>query len=179
MTKRTEREVVPPTRILDGFGAFGPPTATTRPVPVGFVTRATADHPPGFYGPPEGLLAVNTLAPADRMVGLDFAPLRARLEAYQVGEPLDLRGPVLLAALGLLALDALVVFLLAGGIGQILRKRPQRAAAALVLAGVVAALTFGPQAFAQDIAAAAASQCAAHKALRRPRRTCRPTSTSP
>ncbi len=66
MTKRTEREVVPPTRILDGFGAFGPPTATTRPVPVGFVTRATADHPPGFYGPPEGLLAVNTLAPADR-----------------------------------------------------------------------------------------------------------------
>jgi len=121
-------------------------------VPVGFVTRATADHPPGFYGPPEGLLAVNTLAPADRMVGLDFAPLRARLEAYQVGEPLDLRGPVLLAALGLLALDALVVFLLAGGIGQILRKRPQRAAAALVLAGVIAALTFGPQAFAQDIA---------------------------
>ena len=152
MTKRTEREVVPPTRILDGFGAFGPPTATTRPVPVGFVTRATADHPPGFYGPPEGLLAVNTLAPADRMVGLDFAPLRARLEAYQVGEPLDLRGPVLLAALGLLALDALVVFLLAGGIGQILRKRPQRAAAALILAGVIAALTFGPQAFAQDIA---------------------------
>jgi hypothetical protein len=152
MTKRTEREVVPPTRILDGFGAFGPPTPTTRPVPVGFVTRATADHPPGFYGPPEGLLAVNTLAPADRMVGLDFAPLRARLEAYQVGEPLDLRGPVLLAALGLLALDALVVFLLAGGIGQILRKRPQRAAAALILAGVIAALTFGPQAFAQDIA---------------------------
>ena len=46
MTKRTEREVVPPTRILDGFGAFGPPTATTRPVPVGFVARATADDPP-------------------------------------------------------------------------------------------------------------------------------------
>ena len=59
---------------------------------------------------------------------------------------------MLLAALALLALDALVVFLLAGGIGQILRKRPQRAAAALVLAGVIAALTFGPQAFAQDIA---------------------------
>ena len=117
MAKRTEREVVPPTRILDGFGAFGPPTATTRPVPVGYVARATADHPPGFYGPPEGLLAVNTLAPADRLVGLDFAPLHGRLEAYQVGEPLDLRGPVLLAALVLLALDALVVFLLAGGIG--------------------------------------------------------------
>jgi uncharacterized protein DUF4159 len=150
MAKRTEREVVPPTRILDGFGAFGPPTATTRPVPVGYVARATADHPPGFYGPPEGLLAVNTLAPADRLVGLDFDPLHGRLEPYRIGEPLDLRGPVLTAALVLLVLDALVVFLLAGGIGQILRRRPQRAAAALLLAGVVAALTFGPQAFAQD-----------------------------
>src|SRR6186997_88010 len=149
---KAEREVVPPTRILDGFGAFGPPTATTRPVPVGYVARATADHPPGFYGPPEGLLAVNTLAPTDRLAAIDYAPLRARLEAYQVGEPQDLRGPVLLAALGLLALDALVVFLLAGGIGQIMRKRPQRAAAALVLAGVIAMLTFGPHAFAQDIA---------------------------
>src|SRR5437763_8319165 len=150
MAKRPEREVVPPTRILDGFGAFGPPPATTRPVPVGYVARSTADHPPGFYGPPEGLLAVNTLAPADRLVGLDFDPLHGRLEAYRIGEPLDLRGPVLMAALMLLVLDALVVFLLAGGIGQILRKRPQRAAATLLLAGMVAALAFGAQAFAQD-----------------------------
>jgi hypothetical protein len=149
---RAEREVVPPTRILDGFGAFGPPTAVTRPVPAGFVARANADHPPGFYGPPEGLLAVNALAPADRLIGLDFAPLRGRLDAYQVGEPQDLRGPVLLAALALLAIDAIVVFLLAGGIGQILRKRPQRAAATLVLAGVIAALTLGSQGFAQDSA---------------------------
>jgi hypothetical protein len=148
--EQAAREVVPPTRILDGFGAFGPPTANTKPVPVNFVTRANADHPPGFYGPPEGLLAVNTLAPADRLTGLDYGPLNARLEAYQVGEPLDLRGPVLLTALVLLALDALVVFLLAGGVGQILRKRPQRAAAALVLAGLIAMLALTPQAFAQQ-----------------------------
>ena len=61
------REVVPPSRVLDGFGAFGPPPPTARPVPAGFAGRATFDHPPGFYGPPEGLLAVNTLAPADRL----------------------------------------------------------------------------------------------------------------
>ena len=115
---RAERaaQVVPPTRILDGFGAFGAPPPTARPVPVDFSGRANADHPPGFYGPPEGLLAVNTLAPADRLAPLDFAPLNARLEAYQVGEPQDLRGPVLLAALALLVLDALVVFFLAGGL---------------------------------------------------------------
>lgn len=135
--EQATREVLPPTRVLDGFGAFGPPTPNTKPVPVNYVARATADNPPGFYGPPEGLLAVNTLAPADRLTGLDYTSLNARLEAYQVGEPQDLRGPVLLAALGLLALDALVVFLLAGGIGQILRKRPQRAAAALILGGLL------------------------------------------
>ena len=78
--------------------------------------RATADHPPGFYGPPEGLLAVNTLAPDDRLAPLDLAALNARRDVYRVSEPQDLRGPVMLAAMGLLALDALVVFFLAGGI---------------------------------------------------------------
>src|SRR5437660_1307067 len=61
------REVVAPSRVLDGFGVFVPPPPTARPVPAGFAGRATLDHPPGFYGPPEGLLAVNTLAPADRL----------------------------------------------------------------------------------------------------------------
>ena len=35
--------------------------------PPAITGRATADHPPGFYGPPEGLLAVNTLAPDDQL----------------------------------------------------------------------------------------------------------------
>ena len=148
---RTVREVVPPTRILDGFGAFGPPTATTRPVPAGYIGRATADHPPGFYGPPEGLLAVNALAPADRLAPLDVSALKARVEAYQLGEPADLRGPVLMAALALLALDALVVFWLAGGLARLLRGPRRPATAALLLAGVFAAFMFSSQAsFAQQ-----------------------------
>jgi hypothetical protein len=132
------REFVPPTRILDGFGVFGPPPPYARPVPVGYTGRATADHPPGFYGPPEGLLAVNTLAPADRLAPLDVSALNARREAYRMSEPQDLRGPVMLAALLLLALDALVVFWLAGGFRQMMR-RPRRAATAAILAGVLGA----------------------------------------
>src|SRR5262250_1699435 len=126
---RTSREVLPPTRILDGFGLFGPPPPTARPVPASFAGRATFDHPPGLYGPPEGLLAVNALAPDDRLAPLDFSALHAVREAYRMSEPEDLRGPILLGALALLALDALVVFLLAGGIGQLLRRRRPAATA--------------------------------------------------
>src|SRR5262249_23138431 len=50
---RATREVIAPTRILDGFGAFGPPPSTARPVAADYSGRATADNPPGFYGPPE------------------------------------------------------------------------------------------------------------------------------
>ena len=127
---RSAREVLPPTRVLDGFGIFGPPPSTARPVPTSFAGRATSDHPPGFYGPPEGLLAVNALAPADRLAPLDVSPLNARREGYRMSEPEDLRGPILLAALALLALDALVVFMLAGGIRQLMRRRRPAAAAA-------------------------------------------------
>jgi hypothetical protein len=118
-------------------------------VPAGYSGRATFDHPPGFYGPPEGLLAVNTLEPSDRLSGIDFAPLNARREGYRVTEPLDLRGPLFLAALALLLLDALIVFWLAGGLR---RLAPARSAAAALLIGAaigLAALAVVP-AHAQD-----------------------------
>ena len=93
---------MPPTRVLDGFGAFSTPPPTARPIPSNYTQRGSLDHPPGFYGPPEGLVAVNTLAPDDRPVPLDVSPLNARIDAYRQGEPLDLRGPIFLAALALL-----------------------------------------------------------------------------
>jgi len=146
---RTAREVLPPTRVLDGFGIFGPPPPTARPVPASFGGRATFDHPPGFYGPPEGLLAVNALAPADRLAPLDVSALNARREAYRMSEPEDLRGPILLAALALLALDALVIFLLSGGVRQLLR--PRRAVATAIVIGFLGtALLASPHAFAQS-----------------------------
>ena len=146
---RAVRDAVAPTRTLDGFGSFGPPPATARPVPAGYVGRASADHPPGFYGPPEGLVAVNTLAPADRLAALDFAPLNARREAYRVGEPIDLRGPIFLAALGLFVLDALVVFALAGGLARLARRRRPASAVLLLVAVLSAATVMAPRAFAQ------------------------------
>ncbi len=150
---RADREVLPPTRILDGFGALGPPPASARAVPATFSGRATSDHPPGFYGPAEGFLAVNALAPTDRFAPLDTSALSARREAYRTIEPQDLRGPMLVTALVLLALDALVVFLLAGGIRQLVRRR-RPAATMLAMAVLAGALFALPHAFAQNQAPA-------------------------
>jgi hypothetical protein len=128
-----ERETLAAARVLDGFGAFTAASASVKPVPANFSARANADHPPGFYGPPEALLAVNVLTPADRLQPLDYVGLNARREAYRLSEPLDLRGPIFLGALGLLLLDALVVFWLSGGIARLLRRRRPAAAACVMV----------------------------------------------
>jgi hypothetical protein len=97
------------------------------------------------------LLAVNTLASADRLMPLDLSALNARREAYRMSEPQDLRGPIVLAALALVALDALIVFLLAGGIGQLRRTRaPATATGTLLVAVLATALLMAPQARAQQ-----------------------------
>jgi Domain of unknown function (DUF4159)/Aerotolerance regulator N-terminal len=142
-------EAVPPSRILDGFGVFAAPPPTARPVPTDFSGSATADHPPGFYGPPESYFAVNTLAASVQLKPLDFAPLaNARHEVYRTSEPVDLRGPIFLAALALVLLDSLVVLVLGGGIQRLMPRRSRAAAAAI--AGLVLLALALVQARAQD-----------------------------
>ncbi|MDQ2079682.1 DUF4159 domain-containing protein [Xanthobacteraceae bacterium Astr-EGSB] len=141
------RDVLPASRVLNGFGQFEAPPPTARPVLAGYAGRAKADNPPGFYGPPEGLQAINTLVPDDRLARLDFSALSARIEPYRQGEPQDLRGAVFLAALALLLIDALVVFWLAGGIHRLVPRR--RAGTAIVLIAAAALLAGQSDASAQ------------------------------
>ncbi|MGB6755297.1 MAG: DUF4159 domain-containing protein [Xanthobacteraceae bacterium] len=140
---RNAHELIPASHVLDGFGSFIAPPPSARPVPADYSGRATAEHPPGFYGPPESLLAVNTLAATDRLALLDFSPLpNATRDIYRTVEPQDLRGPIFLAALLLLLLDTIVVLFLGGGIQRLL-PRASRAAAASVAILAVLALTLG------------------------------------
>src|SRR4051794_31106785 len=127
-------ETVAPLRTLDGFGAFGPPPSTAKPLPADFRDRATIDHPPGFYGPADGPLAVNTLAAADRIAPLDTSGLNARRATYTNSEPRDLRGILLSSSLLLFLIDAVIVALLGGGIAALLRRRAVPAALAIALA---------------------------------------------
>ena len=137
----TGAETVAPLRTLDGFGAFGPPPSTAKPLPADYRDRATPDHPPGFYGPADGPLAVNALAAADRIAALDTSGLRARRASYTNSEPRDLRGILLSSSLALFLIDAIVVALLGGGIAALLRRRAAPAALglALILCTVLAA----------------------------------------
>lgn len=130
----TGTETVAPLRTLDGFGAFGPPPSTAKPLLADFRDRANIDHPPGFYGPADGPLAVNTLAAADRIVPLDISALKARHASYTSAEPRDLRGVLLSIALLLFLVDAVIIALLGGGIAAMLRRRTVPAALAVMLA---------------------------------------------
>jgi hypothetical protein len=136
---KNTRGVVAPTRVLDGFGNFTVPAASARPVPADYLASATADHPPGFYGPPESLLAVNTLAGGERLTPLDFSPLtHAARDIYRKSEPQDLRGPILLGAFGLLLLDTLIVLYLGGGVARLMTRVGRGAVTTAIVATALA-----------------------------------------
>jgi Domain of unknown function (DUF4159)/Aerotolerance regulator N-terminal len=141
-------ETVAPLRTLDGFGAFGPPPSTAKPVSTDFRDRASVDHPPGFYGPADGPLAVNALAAADRIAPLDTSSLRARRASYTTSEPHDLRGILLSSALALFLIDAIIVAVLGAGVAALLRRRT--VSAALVTALILSSMLVVPSASRAD-----------------------------
>ncbi|MDQ0394697.1 DUF4159 domain-containing protein [Labrys monachus] len=126
---------VAPSRTLDGFGAFSSPPATAQPVRADRPGTGRPDHPPGFYGPPDGLIAVNALAPNATLKPLDLAGVGAQLQPYARTSPIVIGPMLLVLALALLMIDALAVFAMAGGWARL--RRPGGGAAG---AGTAAAL---------------------------------------
>lgn len=134
--QRGETPSVAPTRVLDGFGTLVAPPPTARAVPRAFAERASAEHPPGFYGPAESGLAVNALVAGDRLRPLDLGPLASRAAPLKPAETVDIRGPLLTLAILMLLLDTLASLWLGGHLARL--RRPRRAlAAALALAFVL------------------------------------------
>jgi hypothetical protein len=130
---------VAPLRTLDGFGAFGTPPSTARPIALNGALVASQDHPPGFYGSQDTPVAVNTLAPDAVLQKLDVAPLGARVEPLVKQAPIDLRPWLVALALFGLGLDTLAVLWLAGRFGALRASRRATAAGALLVAGLIAA----------------------------------------
>ena len=133
---------LPPTRTLDGFGAFRSPPATARPAPAEGRPSATADNPPGFYGPVGGGIAINLLPAGAKLERLDLSGLSATVGPVVAVEPTPV-APWLFTAAALFAiLDSLVVFLMAGGAALLTRRR---AAAALAIMAGATLLSLGSE----------------------------------
>ena len=131
------RNLAAANRILDGFGRFRAPPATARPVARGRNLTATNEHPAGFYGPNEALLAINVLGPKDKLVPLKLDIANANVRPLETHPPLDLRPYALVAALVLFLVDAIAVALMGGlfsSIGSRFKSRAGLGAAALLLA---------------------------------------------
>ncbi len=137
---RPAATVLAPRLTLDGFGALGSPPAGATAVPADYADRATHEHPPGFYGPADGGVAINALKPGDRLAPLDEAAVAgARIGALTGTETLDLRAALFTGALALLLLDTLAGLWLGGFLarsGGLIGRAPARAALiALALLG--------------------------------------------
>lgn len=135
-------ETVPPTRILDGFGQLGAPPATAKPVPVNFSGVGTSEHPPGFYGPPEQLLAINAMQANDNLTPADYSGLGFTAQPLRQVAPTDLRPPLLAAAFLFFCLDALLSMWLGGGVRR--RFGHATTAAFLLTFAALGALAFAP-----------------------------------
>lgn len=107
--------VLAPRLTLDGFGTLGSPPAGATAVSADYIGRGTHEHPPGFYGPADGGIAVNALKPDDRLAALDVAALAGvRLGSLAGAETLDLRALLFSLALVFLLLDTLASLWLGG-----------------------------------------------------------------
>jgi hypothetical protein len=137
----TQEPALAPNLTLDGFGTLGPPPVTARPIAQNDRIVASPEHPPGFYGPSEALVAINTLQPEDTLAALDFAGLSFNRQRIMAAAPIELRPAlVLVALLGFLA-DALVTLSLNRPFRNRLRHTPT---AILVIAVALAAQTLTP-----------------------------------
>ncbi|MGD0640353.1 MAG: DUF4159 domain-containing protein [Roseiarcus sp.] len=138
----------PPYRILDGFGVLGPPPAKAAPIGDDFKGPGDAAHPPGFYGPPDALEAVNAMTPGQTLAPADYAGLSVASGGLDVAAPLDLK-PYLLFA-------AFIGFLVDGLASLWLSRAPRFAAPAatamLLAVALVGASLMGSRAWADEAA---------------------------
>ncbi|GAA0775372.1 DUF4159 domain-containing protein [Roseibium denhamense] len=149
------QSVLPPLRLLDGYGRFGSPPVEVTPVNASAFRDASASRrtPPGLYGTEDGFRALNLLKAEDEIRSLDLEPLGNALvrAAYPTTDPLDLRAVFFTLAFLLIVLDSIAVFLLAGGLSRIgLRQRAAGIALALAFAGGLTVFQGGTSALAQS-----------------------------
>ena len=120
-----------PVETLDGFGRLERPPSTARPIPGKEMATATvsARHPPGFYGTADARRALNLSTGIAELQPIENLPPDTSRETFAKGREIDLRPPLLTAALLIALADLVIAYALRG----LLRRRPARLAGLLLL----------------------------------------------
>ena len=130
-------EALPPIETLDGFGRLQRAPPTARPISGKEMASAIASpqHPPGFYGTTDSKRALNLSAGIAELEPIESLPPGTTRESFPRGREIDLRPPLLTAALLLTLADLLIAYALRG----LLRRRLAQPAAAFLFAVLGAA----------------------------------------
>ena len=121
-----------PIETLDGFGRLQGAPSTARPIPGKDVATAVVSprHPPGFYGTVDARRALNLSTGISELKPIDNLPSGTVRETFAIGHEIDLRPTLLTAALLIALTDLVIAYALRG----LLRRRPTRLAALMLLA---------------------------------------------
>jgi hypothetical protein len=130
VSTKTEAELAP-LQTLDGFGRLQRPPPTVRAIAATDIAAAEVSpiHPPGFYGKADDRRALNLSPWVGGLQAIAHLPAAAHRETFGANREIDLRPPLLTAALLLALVDLGIAFALRG----LLRRRPARAFAALLM----------------------------------------------
>jgi len=120
-------EALPPLETLDGFGRLQRAPPAARPIAGKDLptTPVSPQHPPGFYGTADARRALNLSNGMTKLAPIAELPNGAVRETFATSREVDLRPPLLTAALLLTLADILIAYALRG----LLWRRPARAAA--------------------------------------------------
>ncbi len=115
-----QTQLLSPIQTLDGFGRLSSPPSTAETIDIAKIAeiKPSAKHPPGFYGPPGSVRTINVIDQKTELKLLTELPTGAQIKSYERGESVNLKPWLLLAALALFILDAIIVFIMAGGFNK-------------------------------------------------------------
>ncbi len=138
----TQASVLSPSLTLDGFGVLAapPPTAEALTAESAPDLAPTALHPPGLYGPPGAVRALNVVHAKSTLTALTGLPVSFARLAYKAGESVPLKSWALMAALTLFLADVLAVLGLQTGWFRQMRPLTRKAAVLLLALVLTAGL---------------------------------------
>jgi hypothetical protein len=132
-------QTLPPRRALSGFGVLRAPPSSAMPVAASAIRslRPGPQSPPGYYGPVDHPLALNTTNAQETLDAIKTLPAGATLKPYARDRLVRLGPWFLSLALALLLVDGLIALMLMGRLSMPLPARLAAAGLSLIALGVL------------------------------------------